>query len=172
MRHEQSMKTSAVYLSAVLALALLGCKKKEDKPADPAPATGTATAPGAGTGTATAPDPGAGTATPTDPGAGAGTADPGAGTGAGTAAAGAIEDVKPLPEGMPGDCQKAHEAMVTIARCEKHPADHRAPMIKAWNMAVDSSFSRFKDASADQKKTIERSCASMVKASAMLVKDC
>ena len=166
------MKTSAVCLSAVLALALLGCKKKEDKPADPVPATGTATATGAGTGTATAPDPGAGTATPTDPGAG--TADPGAGTGAGTAAAGGdeIAEVKALPEGMPADCQKAQEAMVKFKACEKHPASSRAQMIKAWNMAVDGTFVHYKSAKGDTKKTIEETCTNMVKTSELLVKDC
>ena len=165
------MKKSSILLSILLGLALVqGCKKKEEKAADPAPMAGTGTA----TTTTPPPDPNAGTAAGTGAmaGTGAGTGGDMAGTGAGTGAAAAIEDVKKLPDGMPADCTKAYDAMVKYKGCEKHPADSRAQMIKAWNAAVDGTFVHYKDAKGDTKATIAKTCTSMVQTSEMLVKDC
>ena len=169
------MKKSSVFLSIVLGLVLLqGCKKKE-KEADKAPDT---TMTGTASGTAATPpppDPNAGTGAGTGgsmAGTGAGTGDTMAGTGAGTGAPTAMAELKPLPEGMTDDCKKAYEKMGKYRACEKHPADARADMVKAWNAAVDGTFVHYKDAKGDTKATIERTCKSMSETMDMLIKDC
>ena len=149
------MKLSSILLGVAVSVSLLsGCKKKEAEKADVPAGSGTAVATNAGT--AAAEPTGAGTA---------------AGTGA-APAAGGLEEVKQPPEGMPADCTKAYDAMVKLHGCEKHPVDHRAPMIKAWNTAVDQSFVHYKGASDDMKATLEKSCTSMVQSTEILVKDC
>ena len=165
---------NTLLLSVLIAIALVGCKKKEDKAADPATTT-------AGTGTAATPpppDPNAGTAAGTGAGTGemagtgAGTGEM-AGTGAGTAApAGDMAELKPLPDGMPDDCKKAYDKMVKYRGCEKQPAASRGDMVKAWNMAVDGTFVHYKTAKGDTKATIEKTCTRMSSTFDMLIKDC
>lgn len=85
---------------------------------------------------------------------------------------GQIEGVADVPAGLPQDCIDAHAVMKKMAGCDKISPDIKAPMIKAWNLAVTNSFDAYARASDRNKETIKGSCASMVKNSTELTKDC
>ena len=83
-----------------------------------------------------------------------------------------IEAVAEVPAGMPKDCVDAYAVMKKMHDCDKVANDTKAPIIKAWNLAVKGSLNEYATASDKNKETIRSSCESMVKTSTMLTADC